>query len=430
VVPSVGLGRRKLEVFRELEDLYRLILKELVDYTFRNKIKSFTGLKRDKYRELREKFPQLPSHYIHTTCQDAASRVKSFLKLKKKGSTETEKPEVKRVSVWLDDHLWRRVGHTLISIFTHRGWISVELIPHKLYWKYVNSGWTMRTQPRFKVDHKRGRLLVYFVFTRSVDVIMSNTTRVISVDVNENNVAIKVSNRVHILETDIKKITIGYAKYREAAQSIKGNGRASRAIHGGGEHKRKRDIRSKIANLIANTARDLNAVVVVENLPKKCPRNMIRDVKDPVLRHRIYQAGFRSVIKAIEGKCLEKNILVVRENPRDTSSVCPRCGTRLVRGSAPRLLRCPNCGFEAGRDVVAVLNLEKRYLTSKGPVPLAPMPNDPTPEVAVLPMKEWVRRKTLDEDKHQGSNGSSWSGCYSILHDLASLKYTSSIYNS
>ena len=76
-----------------------------------------------------------------------------------------------------------------------------------------------------------------------------------------------------------------------------------------------------------------------------------------------------------------------------------------MRGSAPRLLRCPNCGFEAGRDVVAVLNLEKRHLTSKGPVPLAPMPNAPTPEVAVLPMKGWVRRKTLDENKHQGSNG-------------------------
>jgi len=76
-----------------------------------------------------------------------------------------------------------------------------------------------------------------------------------------------------------------------------------------------------------------------------------------------------------------------------------------VRGSAPRLLRCPNCGFEAGRDVVAVLNLEKRYLTSKGPVPLAPMPNDPTPEVAVLPMKRWVRRKTLDEMNIKGQTG-------------------------
>jgi len=38
----------------------------------------------------------------------------------------------------------------------------------------------------------------------------------------------------------------------------------------------------------------------------------------------------------------------------------------------------------------------------KGLVPLAPMPNDPTPEVAVLPMKEWARRKSLDAtNKHK-----------------------------
>jgi len=33
------------------------------------------------------------------------------------------------------------------------------------------------------------------------------------------------------------------------------------------------------------------------------------------------------------------------------------------------------------------------YSNSKGLVPLAPMPSEPTLEVAVLPMKEWVRRK-------------------------------------
>jgi putative transposase len=103
---------------------------------------------------------------------------------------------------------------------------------------------------------------------------------------------VKVLDKVYILETGIKKITIGYARYREAVQSVKGNGYASRAIHGR-ERKRKRDIRLKIANIIVNTAKNLNAIVVLEKLPKQCPRNMIRDVRDSALRHRIYQAGFR-----------------------------------------------------------------------------------------------------------------------------------------
>jgi putative transposase len=377
------------------------ILIELVDYGFRNSVDSFTRLKRDKYRELRGRYPHLPSHYIHTACQDASTRIKSFNKLRKRGLAKSEKPEVSRVSIWLDDHLWRRVGYTTILIYTHRGWIPAELVPHKLYWRYINSGWALKTQPKIRLDYKRRRLLVYFVFVKAVDVDESGVKRVISVDVNEDNVAVKVLGKVYILETGIRRITIGYARYREVVQSVKGSGHVGRAIRGG-ERKRKKDIRLKIANIVSNTAKKLNAVVVLEKLSKQCPRNMIKGVKDPALRHRIYQAGFRGMARAIEEKCLERGVPVSKMNPKNTSSTCPLCGSKLMRGNAPRQLKCPRCGFKTGRDVVAVLNLERKYLTLKGCVPFTPMPSDPTPEVAVLPMKEWVRRKSLDAtNKHE-----------------------------
>ncbi|MCC6057210.1 MAG: transposase, partial [Desulfurococcaceae archaeon] len=365
VVPSVRLTEKKFEVFRELEDLYRQVLIELVDYGFRNSVDSFTRLKRDKYRELRRRYPYLPSHYIHTACQDVSTRIKSFNKLRKKGLAKSEKPEVNRVSIWLDDHLWKRIGYTTILIYTHKGWLSVELSSHKLYWKYINSGWILRTQPKIRLDYRRRRLLVYFVFAKAVDVDENSVKHVISVDVNENNVAVKVLNKVYILETGIKRITIGYARYREVVQSVKGNGYVCRAIHGR-DHKRKKDTRLKIANIVSNTAKNINAVVVLEKLPKQCPRNIIRDVRDPVLRHRIYQAGFRGMVKAIEEKCLERGIPVVKVDPRNTSSTCPFCNSKLMRGNAPRQLRCPKCGFRAGRDVIAVLNLEKKCLTPEG----------------------------------------------------------------
>jgi putative transposase len=401
VVPSVKLTERKLTVFKELEELYRQVLIELVDYGFRNSIDSFTRLKRDKYRELRGKFLQLPSHYVHTACQDASTRIKSFNKLRKKGLAKSGKPVVNRVSIWLGDHLWKRVGYTSILIHTHRGWISVELVPHKLCWRYINSGWVLRAQPKIRIDYRRKRLLIYLVFVKTVNVDENSVKHVVSVDVNENNIAVKVLDKVYILETGIKRITIGYARYREVVQSVKGNGYVCRAVRGG-ERKRKKDVRLKIANIVANTARKLNAVVVLENLPEQCPRNMIKGVKDPALRHRIYQAGFRGIVRAIEEKCLERGVPVSKMNPKNTSSTCPLCGSKLMRGNAPRQLKCPRCGFKAGRDVVAVLNLEKKYLTLKGCVPFTPMPSEPTPEVAVLPMKEWVRRKSLDAtNKHE-----------------------------
>ena len=65
-----------------------------------------------------------------------------------------------------------------------------------------------------------------------------------------------------------------------------------------------------------------------------------------------------------------------------------------MRGDAPRQLYCKKCKRSFGRDIVAVLNLEKKA-TSQGRVPFAPMPNDSSLEVAVLPMKDWMRRKSL-----------------------------------
>jgi len=396
IVPSVRLSERKLRVFKELEELYRQVLIELVDYGFRNNINSFIGLKGGKYRELRRRFQQLPSHYIYTACQDSSTRIKSFNKLRKRGLAKSEKPEVKKVSIWLDDHLWRVKSLMSIEIATHKGWVTIELEPHKQYWRYINDGWVLRTQPKVKIDYRCKRLLVYFVFVKDINVDGNGVKHVVSVDVNENNVAVKVLDKVFILETGIKRITIGYARYREVVQSIKGNEYTGRVIHGR-ERKRKKDIRLKIANIVANTAKKLNAIVILEKLPKRCPRNMIRDVRDPVLRHRIYQAGFRGMVRAIEEECLERGVPVFKINPRSTSSTCPFCNSKLMRGNASRQLKCPKCGFKAGRDVVAVLNLEKKYLTSKGCVPFTPMPSEPTLEVVVLPMKEWMRRKSLDK---------------------------------
>ncbi|MCC6046935.1 MAG: transposase [Desulfurococcaceae archaeon] len=401
VIPSVELTERKLKTFKELVELYKQMLVELVDYGFEKNVDSFTRLKRDKYRELRERFPQLPSHYIHTACQDASTRIKSFNKLKKRGLAKSERPEVNRVAIWLDDHLWKRVGYTTILVSTHKGWVPVELRPHKQFWEYVNSEWALRTQPKMRLDYKRRRLLVYLVFTKAANIDEERTENVVSVDVNEDNVTVKVLDKAYILKTNIKRLTLGYAKYREVVQSVRGNGHVKRALHGR-ERKRKKDIRLKVANLIANTAKELNAVVVLEKLPRGCPKNMIEGVKDATLRHRIYQAGFRSMVKAIEEECFERRVPVAKVDPKGTSSRCPFCSSKLMRGNASRHLKCSKCGVEMGRDVVAVMNIERRYLTYKGLVPLAPMPCEPALEVAVLPVKEWARRKSLDAiNKHE-----------------------------
>ena len=140
IVRSIRLSRKVFRVFVELEGMYRNMVEQLVMYAVRSKVKSFTKLKALKYREMRNLYPQLPSHYVYTACQDASTRAKSFLRLKKLGLAEKDYPEVRKVSIWLDDHLWKPNGYTSIKIATHRGWVTVEFEPHKQYWKYINRG--------------------------------------------------------------------------------------------------------------------------------------------------------------------------------------------------------------------------------------------------------------------------------------------------
>ncbi len=140
IVKSVKLPRKLFRSFVELEGMYRNMVEQFVLYAVSNNIKSFTKLRALKYREMRNLYSQPHSHYVYTACRDTSTRVKSFLRLKKQNLTERDYPEVRRVSIWLDDHLWKLNGYTSIRIATHKGWVTVEFEPHKQYWKYVNGG--------------------------------------------------------------------------------------------------------------------------------------------------------------------------------------------------------------------------------------------------------------------------------------------------
>jgi len=401
VVPSVVLTREKFTILRELEEMYRQMVVELVEFGFSRNVKTFTGLKKFMYRALREKYPRLPSHYIHTACQDASTRIESFLELKRRGRAHTERPVVRKVSIWLDDHLWKIVGYTAIRVATHRGGIDIELKPHKLFWEYINSGWILRTQPKLKLDCKERRAYVHFTFERDVE--QYNPRGWIAVDVNENNATILVDGRAFKFVTLLRKVVEKYHKHRERVQkrlTIEVNGKRyplyalwRREVSKLRERERKRDWRRKIASVIVETAKELGYGVAVERLPKRVQENMIDGVKDPMLRHRIYQSAFRGMIKAVKDAAEKRGVTVVEVDPKYTSQTCPVCGHRPVTRTAGRAVACPKCDFSHDRDVVACMNILRRV--NDGPVPLGPMPMSPRPEVAVLPMKAWAKAKSL-----------------------------------
>jgi putative transposase len=413
IVKSTPLPRKVFRVFVELEGMYRNMVEQLVLYATRNKLTSFTRLKALKYGELRSLYPQLPSHYAYTACQDVSARVKSFLRLKRRGLAKSDYPKVKKVSIWLDDHLWKVRSLTSIEIVTHRGWVTIELEPHKQHWKYVNSGWGLASKAKVKLDKKNRRLIIYLVFKKITEAYRPRSF--ISVDVNENHVAVLVDDKAYLFKTNFKDIVLGYYYRRKRIQErydkLYGvNCRVKvKILRELGERRKKSDLKWKLANIVVRVAWERQYAVVLEELGEEPAKDMINHIGDDQLRHRIYQASFKGVQKAIEEKAREHSVPVVYVNPRNTSRMCPVHNAKIVYSNGCRIGRCSKGQTELWhRDVVACYNLllkaricdgsnapSLRGLNLDGsPVPLgSTATHDPTVVTRAL----WARWKSLDE---------------------------------
>jgi len=412
VIVKVKLPRKAFRVFIELEDIYRNMVEQLVLYAVRNNIKSFTKLKALKYREMRSLYPRLPSHYVYTACQDASTRAKSFLRLKKLGLAEGDYPEVRRVSIWLDDHLWKPNGYTSIKIATHRGWVTVEFEPHKQYWKYINRGWKLTSGAKIKLDKRNRRLIIYITFVKEVE--EYKPKGYLSVDVNENNVTMLVDGVAYFFNTDIEKLVLGYYYRRKGIQEKydKHYGKKSRVkrkiLRKLKEKEKKQDIKWKIANIIVRSAYKRQYTIVLEKLGRKPANNMIKKIEDKQLRHRIFQASFKGVQKAIEEKAKEYGVPVIYVNPKNTSRLCPIHCSPINYDNGSRIGKCSKEGEIWHRDVVACWNLLLKALRGDGsiaPSPiglnvdvrLVPLASNATHDPIGIPKSLWARWKSLPQ---------------------------------
>jgi len=414
IVRSIPLPRKVFRVFIELEGMYRNMVEQLVVYAVRNGIGSFVRLKALKYREMRELYPHLPSHYAYTACQDAGTRAKSFLKLRKEGRARKELPEVKRITIWLDDHLWRLEGYTRIKIATHKGWIPVEFEPHKQYWKYVNRGWRLAGEAKVKLDKGSRQLVIYLVFVKDVE--EYEPRGFIPVDVNENSVSVLIDGSPYLLETSTRDIVLGYYYRRKRIQEKydKLYGVKSRTkrktLRRLREKHRKEDAKWKIANIIVRAAYMRRCAIILEDLGDNPAEGMIEGIRDEQLRHRVFQASFKGVQEAIVEKAREYGVPVIHVDPRNTSRTCPIHGSRITYSNGSRIGRCRKGGELWHRDVVAVWNLLLRARRARlgdgstAPSPggccvdgrVVPLPSTATHEPIVVEKPLWARWNPLD----------------------------------
>jgi len=116
------------------------------------------------------------------------------------------------------------------------------------------------------------------------------------------------------------------------------------------------DYAHKIGDLIAELALKHNSIIVLEDLDKL--RGNAK--KGRRFNKRLGLWFYHRVQFCINYEVKERGLKIVKVNPRGTSSTCPECSSKLVEDGY-RTLRCSRCNFIGDRDVVATINLYKKF---------------------------------------------------------------------
>jgi len=193
---------------------------------------------------------------------------------------------------------------------------------------------------------------------------------VTSVDLNFDNVTLAVLTlsgkliRLKRLRTPLRKalthriwIERVQRRYPRSWRFVKG---VRRAVERHGERIKNVswDYAHRAGDLIAELALKYRSAVVLEDL------NGLREDRKGGrdFNKRLTLWFYEKVQFCIEYEAKERGLQVAKVNPRGTSSTCPRCGAKLVEAGYRRL-RCPRCGLEGDRDVIATINIYRRYIT-------------------------------------------------------------------
>ena len=371
----------------ELLKRYRDALNYSIEWIVKNSVRagnkyrvpSLSTIHRNLYEKLKRDFG-LPSRVAVDCYREALAIAKSYLG----NGANGKMPKAKTLRMWLVYGVGYRVKDGYVEVI---GGYRLKIV-----------GWDRRydnhESREARLVYKDGKmfLMIAKMVPKPKPIIPRG---VVAVDINEARIVYGNRSGVRFEETAIdrayrfvvlaQKLQEKYSSTRyQAWRRRKGILNRIRAYY-----RKARNILNdwarKTALKIVRYAVEHESAVALEDLTnlidslRKLPRNH---------RTRFIIMGYRRLQYWIKWQAEKHGVPVVVVEPRGTSTTCPRCGARLVENGYRRM-KCTKCGFEDDRDVVAVLNIEKRALLEMGGalIPLtAPQMTDVTPNRCGEPM--------------------------------------------
>jgi putative transposase len=297
------------------------------------------------------------------------------------------KPALRRLSARVDKYDYRLdLDNMVLTLKLHSDYeAKLKLVTSReRIEKY--KGWS---NYELVVKYEDGEFWVSIYFRRAIKPVKPRT--VMTIDLNFDNITLAVFTlggrlvKLKRFKTPHREILTHkiwieriQRRYAKSWRYIKG---VKKAIEKHGERIRNIswDYAHKIGDSVAELALKYHSVVVLEDLDELRENNK----RDRSFNKKLGLWFYRRIQFCIEYEARERDLEVVKINPRGTSSKCPRCNRKLVENKH-RVLRCRKCGFMGDRDVVAVMNIYGKYVSKhlrcgvSGVAPNAPKPDENT----------------------------------------------------
>ncbi len=348
-----GSCEHLIEFLKLYRDAVQLVVNELWNSNEKLSKKKLHEMFYDKLRK-----PGFRAHHVKEIYVYAKSIVESA---KANGG---EKPVLKKLTARIDKYDYRLdLENMTLTLKLHSDYevklkllTSRERIGKFRYWSNYELA--------VKYDGEGFWVSVYF--KKTVKIVESKT--VMAVDVNFDNLTLAVFTpngrlvRLKRFSTPLRKILTHririeriQRRYSRSWRFIKGV-RNAIVKHCGRIRSISWDYAHKTGDLIAELALRYRSIIVLEDLEK---------IKENTKKNRRFNKKltlwfYRKIQFCIEYEVVERGLRVVKVNPRGTSSKCPKCSSKLV-DNGYRTLRCSKCNYIGDRDVVATVNLYRKF---------------------------------------------------------------------
>ncbi|MFP3241698.1 RNA-guided endonuclease TnpB family protein, partial [Caldisphaera sp.] len=337
-----------------------------------NKAISLGKAHRLLYKVLKESF-SLPSKIAIDCYREAIAIAKSWLRNLDKGKI----PIVRSLRIWLTyEHSYRIKGDYVELLGGYR----LKIIGlDRRYNSYQNK--------EARLLLKDGKFILK-ISKRVPEPAKYSPSGVLAVDVNERQIVVGNRKSEYRLDTNIERAL----HYKQLAENLHNRYSSSKYIawlRRGGIKRRIKSFHRKARNIIEDCAKKTSHEIVAlakqyqYEVAREDLTGLVENLRKLPKEHKVSLLilSYRRLEHWIDWQCEKQGVPSIIINPKGTSSICPICGSKLVEVGYRRF-KCTKCGFEADRDTIAVINIEKKAYKKMGgslTTPTAPQMTDVIP---------------------------------------------------